>query len=179
MNDMFDRMNLLSVRRGNKVHFANAILFPGSIGIMVSLAIFLIFAVSLRLTTEKGPFDFDPEFEKQLTVYLDIAKFVLGLASGSIVLIVTASTLRANTTTAAVAPPKLPVSYASPMAILVMTIFYGVLFMAFLALAFEAFKADKRSYTRPKYVLNQTLAFSSLACFCLGYGWLAFAAIHS
>ena len=160
------------------MHLDDAIQFPGFTGIVVSLTIFLLVAITLRLRTPKGSFDFDPEFEKQLTAYLDIAKFVLGLASASIVLIVSASTLRANSTAPGTAPPKLPFVYASPMAILVMTIVYGVLFMAFLALDFEAFKADRKSYTRFKYVLNQALAFSSLACFCLGYGWLAYAAVH-
>ena len=160
------------------MHLYSAILIPGVPGILVSLAVFLIVVVLVCLRTPAGPFDFDPDFDKQLTAYLDIAKFVLGIASGSIVLIVSASTLRANSPGPGAAPQKLPFAYASPMAILVMTIVYGVIFMAFIALDFEAFKADNKSYSRPKYVLNQTLAFSSLSCFCLGYAWLAYAAIR-
>jgi hypothetical protein len=155
------------------------LLFPGSLGIAVSVGAFLILLFVFNRVTPEGPFDFGKDFQTQLAVYLDIAKFVLGLAAGGIVLIVSASTLRINAVVPGASPPRLPQAYASPMATLAMTIFYGVLFMAFLAYDFDVAKIDPNSYTRWKYVKNQTLGFSTLACFCIGYIWLVFAAVLS
>jgi hypothetical protein len=149
-------------------------LFPGWQGIAVSVGVLLIIgSVFSKLTKKFTAFTFeqtDKGFEKILDHYLDISKFILTLAAGGIVLVVSSTALGPA--------KKLPVDYASPLFILVMCIFYGVLFMPLLVLDYESFLHDRQSYTRIRYIRNQTLGIASLACFCLGYAWLIFTATH-
>jgi hypothetical protein len=68
--------------------------FPGFPGIATALGLLAVIWLIVSLTTGKNPAVFDPggkhgEFGKGLLpMYLDIAKFVLGLAAGSIILLV-------------------------------------------------------------------------------------------
>jgi len=48
--------------------------------------------------------------------------------------------------------------------------------MALLAYNYEMFQHGN-VYTRFRYVRNQCLGFSALACFCAGYAWLVVAII--
>ena len=121
-------------------------------------------------------FDFDAQgekgaFEKFLAVYLDLSKFLLGLASGSIVLLVGSSALRKS--------EHLPVSFASPLFLLTWSIFYGILFMIFLTTNYEAYRHKTSPYTRFKYTRNVAFGYSSLLCFCIGYIWLIFIVVRS
>ena len=105
-------------------------------------------------------------------MYLDITKFVLGLAAGSIVLLV--GSLNFNQSTGRSLKP-----FASPLFLVAMSIIYGVLFMILLALNYEHHlhhPNDPRSYTRFKYTRNQSLGFGALLCFCISYIWLIAAA---
>jgi hypothetical protein len=104
-------------------------------------------------------------------MYLDIAKFVLDLAAGSIVLLV--GSLNINQSNAR--PLR---SFASPLFLVAMSTIYGVLFMILLVFNYERHlhDPDSRSYTRFKYTRNQSLGFSALACFCVSYIWLVVAA---
>lgn len=116
-------------------------------------------------------FDFEPPgekgaFEKLLSHYLDIAKVVIGLASGSIVLLIGSAAFRSA--------GRLPASFASPLSLLALSILYAVFFMAFEILNFEDFRHRTRLYSRFKYSRNIALGFGSLLCFCVGYMWLIF-----
>ncbi|HTB11554.1 MAG TPA: hypothetical protein VK752_08285 [Bryobacteraceae bacterium] len=88
---------------------------------------------------------FDPraehgEFGKRvLAMYLDITKFVLGLASGSIVLLV--GPLNFNQSGRPLN------SFASPLFLVAISIIYGVLFMIVLALNYEHHLHHPDSYT--------------------------------
>jgi hypothetical protein len=151
-----------------------AMLFSGWIGIAVSLGILIVtwLIVWLRTAGYKS-FTFDPHgtggsFEKVLGPYLDIGKFVLGLAAGAIVLVIGSSVFGGNR--------HLPAGFASPLFLLALSIIYGILFMVFLVFNYEGFTHDKNCYTRFRYVRNQALGFGSLACFCVGYAWLIVAA---
>ena len=149
--------------------------FPGvATGLLVFALVWLIIAVSGR----GRPVVFDPggvhgEFGKTLLpIYLDIAKFVLGLAAGSIVLLV--GSLNFNPSHA-----RSLQSFASPLFLVAMSIIYGVLFMILLVLNYEHHlhrPNDPQSYTRFSYTRNQSLGFSALACFCISYMWLIAAA---
>jgi hypothetical protein len=151
--------------------------FPGLPGIATALGLFAVIWLTVSLTTGKNPAVFDPggkhgEFGKGLLpMYLDIAKFVLGLAAGSIVLLV--GSLNLNQSNAR--PLR---SFASPLFMVAMSIIYGVLFMILLVFNYEQHlhHPESRSYTRFKYTRNQSLGFSALACFCVSYIWLVFAA---
>jgi len=149
-------------------------LFPGWLGIVVSIVVFFaMWFLASSATDGKKTFRFEQsagEFEKMLAVYLDITKFILTLAAGGIVLIISSTALGSG--------KQLPPQYASPLFILAMSIFYGILFMPFLALNYETYKHDPDSYSRPAYIRNQALGFAALACFCLGYAWLIVAAVR-
>ncbi len=117
---------------------------------------------------------FDPqgkhgEFGKRLLpMYLDITKFVLGLAAGSIVLLV--GSLNFNQSNGRSLRP-----FASPLFLVAMSIIYGVLFMILLALNYEYHlhhPDDPGSYTRFQHTRNQSLGFGALFCFCISYIWL-------
>src|SRR5438477_11278744 len=147
-------------------------LFPGFSGIAVGLGTFALVCVVVCLRTGKfSSFDFDPlgekgEFEKLLAIYIRAAEFIIGLASGSIVLLVGSSAFRAG--------GRLPWSFASPLFVLGICIMYGILFMVFETFDYEAYRHDptRTSYKRFKYIRNQTLGFAALLCFCIGYSWL-------
>jgi len=144
-------------------------LFTGSEGIGVGLAVFAIMWALAWLRTKGESFEFDAlgergAFEKLLTTYLDVTKFAVGLASGSIVLLVGSSALRET--------KNLPSSFASPLFLLALSIIYGILFMAYLTISYEAYRHKTSPYTRFKYTRNLAFGFGGLFCFCVGYLWL-------
>jgi len=146
--------------------------FPGFLGILVALTVFPAIWLIVFFQTQGESFNFEVErgeFEKLLVVYLDIAKFILTLAGGGIVLIISSTALAST--------KRLPAAYASPLFLLAMSIVYGILFMPFLALDYEGFRNRQNPYRRSSYVRNQTLGFSTLTCFCVGYAWLIVAAV--
>ena len=102
-------------------------------------------------------------FSSLLQTYVDIAKLVIGLASGSIILIIGSILNKED---------KLPVSYETPLYFLFMTILFGLLFIIFLTLDYESFNHNKSSYTKFKYSKNIALGWSTLICFVIGYFWL-------
>jgi hypothetical protein len=152
--------------------------FAGLAGIITALGVFLVLWLIVFLRTKGKFFTFDPggndgEFGKTLLpMYLDIAKFVLGLAAASIVFCLFGSS---NFGPSAARPLS---TFASPLFLVAMSFIYGVLFMIFLVLNYEAHRSrpDLNSYTRFKYTRNQAFGFSALACFCAGYTWLVVAA---
>jgi len=153
-------------------------LFPGSPGVATAMRLFAFVWLIIFFTSKGKPVVFDPggrhgEFGKRLLpMYLDITKFVLGLAAGSIVLLV--GSLNFNQSSGRSLRP-----FASPLFLVAMSIIYGVLFMIFLALNYEHHlhhPNDPHSYTLFKYTRNQALGFSALLCFCISYIWLIAAA---
>ena len=151
--------------------------FPGWPGVATALGLLAVIWLSVYLMTKRQPIAFDPggkhgEFGKRLLpMYLDVAKFVMGLGSASIVLLVGSS----NYFNQSNSRPSLQ-SFASPLFVVAMSIVYGVLFMILLVLNYERHLHRPNSYTRFEYTRNQALGFSALACFCVGYTWLVVAA---
>jgi hypothetical protein len=150
------------------------VLFAGFSGIAVGVATLVIMWIIAYLGTSGTSFDFDPQgetgaFEKLLAIYLDLSKSIIGLAAGSIVLLVGSSAFRSS--------GRLPESFASPLFLLGLSIIWGILFMMFLALNYEDYRhhPNSPSYTRFRYARNQALGFAELLCFCIGYTWLIFA----
>jgi hypothetical protein len=150
--------------------------FAGLPGILPALGLFAVLWLTIFLRTGGTSFTFDPggnegEFGRSLLpMYLDISKFVMGLAAGSIVFCLFGSS--------SVTQARSLKSFASPLFMVAMSIFYGVLFMSFLVMNYENHRnrPDLNSYTRFRYTRNQAFGFSALACFCAGYAWLVFAA---
>lgn len=127
-------------------------LFAGICGIVVGVAVFGIMWLFFWLVRNEDSFDFDAqgqsgEFEKRLAIYFDIFKLVLGLAAGSIVLLVGSSALRQS--------EHLPTPFASPLFLLTLSILYGILCMVFLATNYESYRHGTSPYTRFMYSRNQ------------------------
>jgi hypothetical protein len=141
-------------------------------GLVAGLAILAITWLIVLWKTKGSSFDFDAQgregaFEKLLPSYLRLMEFVLGLAAGSIVLLVGSSAFRQTV--------RLPRPFASPLFLLALSIIYGVFFMAWEITNYEAYRHHPgQSYTRFKYTRNQAFGYGSLFCFCLGYLWLIF-----
>ena len=151
-------------------------LFNGWVGVLVGVALLLlVWIICWVLTPPHKSFTFDPGHEKKgsfqsvLGPYLDISKFILGLAGGAIVLVIGSSVLGKS--------GSLPKQFASPLFLLAISIIYGILFVVLLIVGYESFQHHQESYTKFRYVRNQALGFGSLACFCVAYAWLIFAAV--
>jgi hypothetical protein len=148
--------------------------YPGIYGLVVGILMVPALWWIIWIFLAPGPFSMDIRGEKGslvplLTMYVDIAKFVIGLASTSIALLVGSATFRTTGT----AGPILSV-FASPLFLLALSIVWGVCFMSFLTLDYEAYRHNEWPYTRFRYSRNQAFGFSSLICFALGYLWLIF-----
>ena len=103
-------------------------------------------------------------FESRLANYTKTAETLIGLSSGSVVLLAGSSILKSN--------GRLPWFYASPLALLGMSVVCGIFFIGLLNFFYEGYLNFPNSYTRLKYSLVQALGFSSLICFGLAYAWL-------
>src|SRR5580704_14154017 len=99
---------------------------PGTAGFCVGLGIFFIVKfLAHKRTPKNGLFTFEPQgvsggFEPRLTNYVRAVEYLLGLATGSIVLLVGSSAIHPN--------GKLPWAFASPLILLGFCVVYGVLF---------------------------------------------------
>jgi hypothetical protein len=164
--------------RNRTKRYPQCMLFPGLPGIATAVGLSAVIWLIICLKSRREPVAFDPggkhgEFGKRLLpMYLDITKFVLGLAAGSIVVLV--GSLNFGQPSGRSLKP-----FASPLFLVAMSIIYGVLFMILLALNYEHHlhhPNDPRSYTRFKYTRNQSLGFGALVCFCISYIWLIAAA---
>jgi hypothetical protein len=148
--------------------------FTGWVGVGVGLVVLICAWMASHLATphfESFTFDAAHEkdsFDKVLGPYLDIAKFIVGLAAGAIVLVIGSSVFGKS--------GSLPRAFASPLFLLTSGIIYGILFMVLLIFNYEGFRHHPQSYTRFRYVRNQALGFGALGCFCVGYAWLIVAA---
>jgi hypothetical protein len=145
---------------------------PGMSGLMVGIGFFLLvwLYAYLQLRKEKAEtFTFTPpgqgSFLPLLEKYVWLSQFVIGLASGSILLLAGTSIFKSSA--------KLPWEFASPVVLLALSVVYGVSFLAFLFRDYESFLHGLR-YTRAAYTRNIALGFSSLLSFGAGYLWMAF-----
>lgn len=135
----------------------------------------LIFGIIFLLSYREhrlGPFDLDPRgkpggYEPFLAKYLRLGEFVIGLATGSIVLLVGSSALHGQ-------GGHLPWFYATPLLLLSLCVLYGVCFMVWLIYDYEMYQHGT-PHTRLGYALSEGLGFSALACFAAGYVWLIIA----
>jgi hypothetical protein len=162
----------------DRKRYPQCMLFPGLPGVATAVGLFALIWLIVYFKSRGEPVTFDPlgkhgEFGKRLLpMYLDITKFVLGLAAGSIVLLIGSQSF--NQSNGRSLKP-----FASPLFLVAMSIIYGVLFMVLLAMNYEYHlhhPNDPRSYTRFKYTRNQSLGVCALLCFCISYIWLIAAA---
>jgi hypothetical protein len=102
-----------------------------------------------------------------LQKYLRLAEFTIGLATGSIVLIVGASFLHGK-------DGHLPWFYANPFLTLAGSVLTGIVFMALLIMGYEEVQHGN-PHTPVAYARIETAGFSSLLLFIIGYVWLILA----
>jgi hypothetical protein len=151
-------------------------LFPGFIGIATVVVIpTIIWVIRYTPRRKKPPYNLDPQgkpgaFEPLLQKYLRLGEFMIGLATGSIVLLVGSSVLHGR-------DGHLPWFYASPLLILAASILAALIFMTSLILNYEEVQHGN-PHTAKAYSLSETLGFSSLAFFCIGYVWLIIVVTH-
>ena len=145
--------------------------FPGFSGVVIGPVIVVgVWAVSY-FTKEFESYNLDPKgvpgsFEPLLGKYIRAAEFIIGLATGSIVLLVGSSALHAQ-------GGRLPWFYASPLLLLGWSVILGVGFIVWLIFSYEEYQHGNK-HTKLVYSISETLGFSSLGCFCLGYIVLIF-----
>lgn len=122
-------------------------------------------------TKEFESYDLDPKakagaFEPFLVKYIRVSEFIIGLATGSIVLLVGSSALHGQ-------GGRLPWFYRSPLLLLAWSVIFGVGFMVWMIFHYENYQHDN-PHTKLAYTISETLGFTSLVCFGLGYIWLIF-----
>jgi hypothetical protein len=104
--------------------------FPGFSGLALGPGVFAAVWCLTYFTKAAGPFNLDPlgekgKFEPFLAKYLRVAEFLIGLATGSIVLLVGSSALHGQ-------GGQLPWFYASPLLLLAWCVIWGIGFMVWL-----------------------------------------------
>jgi hypothetical protein len=140
--------------------------FSGSVaGIVFALTIF----PWAYYHKEHEAYNLDPKalpgaFEPILAKYLRAAEFAIGLATGSIVLLVGSSVFHGQ-------GGHLPWFFASPLLLLAFCVVWGIAFMVRLIHNYEEYQHGN-PHTAFAYSLSQALGFGSLFCFCTGYCWL-------
>jgi hypothetical protein len=145
--------------------------FPGFSGSVVSLAVFVT-AWRICRSTKKHPFynlgpGGDPhDYEPLLNRYVRLAEFSIGIATGSIVLVVGSSALHGN-------GGRLAWFYASPLILIAASVVYGITFMALQIVTLENVLHGER-HSAANYAWNESLGYSSLLCLITGYIWLIF-----
>jgi hypothetical protein len=143
-------------------------LFAGFSGLLVGgLILPVVWLISYHLKVHAA-FNMDPQgtpgaFEPLLAKYIRATEFVVGLATGTIVLLVGSSALHNS--------GRLPWIFATPLILLAYAVIYGILFMILLILNYENVQHGN-AHTRFEYSRSEALGFGSLICFCLGYFWL-------
>lgn len=147
-------------------------IFPGFSGTASTIAIGLAVWIERRRSKQFDNYNLGPggdpkAYEPILARYIRFAEFMIGLATGSIVLIVGSSALHGER-------GHLPWFYASPLLLLCGSVIYGLLFMASQLVTMEE-SLHGNPHTAFSYALNETLGYSSLLCFLGGYIWLVFA----
>lgn len=151
-------------------------LFRGFSGVVTAVTVpVVIWMISYTSRKKHATYNMNPkdkpgEFEPLLQKYLRLAEFMIGLSTGSVVLLVGSSVVHGQ-------EARLPWFYASPLLILAGSAITGVAFMAWLILCYEEVQHGN-SYTSKAYSLSETFGFSSLALFLIGYVWLIIAVTY-
>ena len=145
--------------------------FPGFTGALLGLVVLVGLWIVFYFTKEHESYNLDPQgkpgsYEPLLAKYIRAAEFIIGLATGSIVLLVGSSALHAR-------GGLLPWFYATPLLLLGWSVILGVAFIIWLIYSYEEYQHGN-PHTKVVYSASQALGFSSLFCFCVGYIVLVF-----
>jgi hypothetical protein len=142
-------------------------------GLVVSVGAFIVFFIVECFTIPPGSYTFEPpnlgpgSFEPTLNRYQRLTEFIVGLATGSIVLLAGTSIFHAD--------GRLPQLYGPALVLLAMSIVWLVLFISCTTFFYEDWKHHPEIYKHWRYRLIVTFGFSGLVSFALGYLRLGFA----
>lgn len=144
-------------------------MFAGFWAIVTDLVVPVLLWCICRWSKQHDRYDLEPKgiagaFEPLLQKYLRLAEFTIGLATGSIVLIVGASFLHGK-------DGRLPWFYANPLLVLAGSVLAGIAFMVALILSYEEVQHGN-PHTAVAYASIETCGFTSLVLFIVGYTWL-------
>src|SRR5215471_19303577 len=128
--------------------------FPGFSGSITSLAILAAMWFFHRTTKKFASYNLGPggdphAYEPIMNRYIRLAEFMIGAATGSIVLIIGSSALHGH-------GGRLPWFYASPLILIAASVVYGIGFMACQILTYEEV-LHGNAHTASQYALNETL----------------------
>jgi hypothetical protein len=123
-------------------------------------------------------FNLDPQgvpgaFDPLLTKYIKAAEFIIGIATGSIVLLIGSSALHIEGGGMSGHGGHLPWFFASPLLLLGWSVMFGVAFIVWEIFSYEEYQHGN-PHTKKVYSVSEALGFGSLGCFCLGYMVLIF-----
>lgn len=129
----------------------------------------LLFLVIYQRRKKIPSYNLDPKgekgaFEPLLQKYLRLAEFTIGLATGSIVLLVGSSVLHGK-------DGRLPPFYRPPLVLLAGSVLWGLVFMVSLILSYEDWQHGN-PHTAGAYARIESLGFTALLLFFVGYLWL-------
>jgi hypothetical protein len=150
---------------------------PGTSGLAVAVAVGVVVWLVTRKTIDSSySFTFEhgnppQSFEPRLAGYMRCTETLIGLATGSIVLLAGSSVFRSG--------GRLPWIYASPLVLMGFSVIYGVFFLGIMNFFYEGFLHNRNSYAAWKYRLVNVAGFSALFTFAVGYIWLAFAVANN
>ncbi len=150
---------------------------PGTSGAVVAIAVgFVVWVITLNTIGSNSSYTFEhgnqpQSFEPRLAGYMKSIETLIGLATGSIVLLAGSSVLRSG--------GRLPWVYASPMVLMGFSVIYGLFFMGLLNFFYECFLHNRSSYLAWRYRLVNVVGFSALFTFAIGYVWLAVAVANA
>jgi hypothetical protein len=148
-------------------------MFAGFWGLLTAVIVPIVLGTISFLTRKKNAtYKLEPQgkpgaFEPLLQKYLRLAEFTIGLATGSIVLLVGSSVLHGK-------DGRLPSFYASPLFVLAASVLGGLVFMTYLIVHYEEWQHGY-PHTSRAYAFTETCGYSALLLFVIGYGWLIFA----
>jgi hypothetical protein len=151
-------------------------LFPGFSGSIISIAIIGGMWVFRRATKKFSIYNLGPggnpvAYEPIMNRYIRLAELMVGAATISVIFLVESSAVRD------VSSGRIAWIFASPLIIVAASVLYGICFIASQILTFENV-LHGNPHTANSYALNETLGFSGLLCFIVGFIWLIFAAIN-
>ena len=144
-------------------------LFPGASGLIVGMSVPVVLWIICYYTKKHELYNLDPKaipgtFEPFLVKYLKVTEMIIGLATGSIVLLVGSSAFHGQS-------GRLPWFYASPLFLLALCVLYGLTFSVWMIFHYEDYQHFGR-HSKAAYALCETLGFANLICFVAGYIWL-------
>jgi len=153
-------------------------LFVGFTGLVLGPVIFVTIFLARSSGRKDVAYNLDPQgvpgaFDPLLAKYIRAAEFIIGIATGSIVLLVGSSALRIEGGSISGHGGHLPWFFASPLLLLGWSVMFGAAFIVWEIFSYEEYQHGN-PHTKRIYSISEALGFTSLSCFCLGYMFLIF-----